>query len=175
MMPLKSSRLMVISGLLLLAISLSGCGTMESSPPPGAPKKGPLPGTPVQKQRSSATVVVPQEQFNFSGKKDPFRAYVAAAKVKLPLPQSSGKQLPLQMYEVNQFKVIGIITGLTENRAMVLDPAGKSFIIKAGTLIGPRNGRVLSITPRACEVIEQYRENGKIGKRVVKLALPRKE
>ena len=119
----------------------------------------------------------PQERFDFAGKKDPFRSYVVAAtKVKLPLPQISVKQLPIQQYEVNQFKVLGIITGLAENRAMVLDPTGKSYVVKDGTLIGPHNGRVLKIMPTFIEVTEQYREDsGKIRNRVVKLTLPRKE
>jgi len=58
----------------------------------------------------------------------------------------------------------------------VLDPAGKSYVIKDGSLIGPHNGRVQKITPTSIEVTEQYREDsGKIMNRVVKLTLPRKE
>ena len=176
MMPSKNNRFPTVAPLLLLVTFFFGCGAKESPPPAGPTKPAVGAGSPVQRRSSSTTVTVPQERRDFSGRKDPFRAYVVAPKAKLLLPQVTVRQLPIQLYEVNQFKVMGIITGLAENRAMVLDPAGKSFVVKVGGLIGPHNGRVVSIKPNAVEVVERYREeNGRISNRVVKLTLPRKE
>ena len=176
-MPRKNNLFMVVGVVAFLTMAVSGCGKKEGSPSPDAAKVAAGAKPLVQKRSSSAMAPAPQEHFDFAGKKDPFRSYVVAAtKVKLPLPQVSVKQLPIQQYELNQFKVLGIITGLTQNQAMVLDPSGKSYVVKDGTLIGPHNGRVLKIMPTYIEVTEQYREDsGKIRNRVVKLTLPRKE
>ncbi len=176
MMPSKKNLFLALTLPALLAVAPCGCGTKEKESRPGATKSAEGVKSPLQKKISSAAPPSLQEQFDFSSKKDPFRSFVAATRAKLPLPPISENQIPIQKYEVNQFKLMGIITGLTENRAMVLDPTGKSYVVKEGSLIGPHNGRVRSIKPTALEVAEQYREeNGKIRNRGVKLTLPRKE
>ena len=160
---------------MLLVIAVAGCGKKDIPPAPNA-ATAVVAKPRVQTQSSSTKAPPVQEQFDFAGKKDPFRSYVAVSKAKLPLPPISEKHLPIQQFEVNQFKVLGIITGLAENRAMVLDPAGKSYVVKEGSLIGPHNGRVQKILTTSIEVTEQYREDsGKILNRVVKLTLPKKE
>jgi type IV pilus assembly protein PilP len=176
MKPRKNSLIVPATVLALLFVVASGCGKKENLPPPEAAKAATTLRTPVQNQISTAAKPSTQERYDFTGKKDPFRSYVVVSKVKLPLPPVTDKHLPIQQYEVNQFKILGIITGLAENRAMVLDPAGKSYVVKDGSFIGPNNGRVQKIMPTFVEVSEQYREdNGKIKTRVVRLTLPRKE
>jgi type IV pilus assembly protein PilP len=175
MMPRKNKTFMAAGVALLLVTAVAGCGKKDVPPAPDA-AKAVAAKPPVQARSSSAKAPPVQERFDFAGKKDPFRSYVVVSKAKLPLPPISEKHLPIQQFEVGQFKVLGIITGLAENRAMVLDPTGKSYVIKDGSLIGPHNGRVLKITTTSIEVTEQYREDsGKILNRVVKLTLPRKE
>ncbi len=175
MSPRANRKLTALCFLALLALAVFGCGAKETAQPT-AMKRPAGSKPPVQGKRSSATSPPPQERLDFTGRKDPFRSYVVVTKAALPLPSLSANQLPIQKYEVNQFKVIGIIAGLEENRAMVQDPGGSSYVIKEGSLIGSRNGRVTKILPRYIEVLEQYREeNGKIRNRVVKLTLPRKE
>ena len=174
-MPRKNKMIMAVGLVAFLMMSAAGCGKKDV-PPPDAAKSAAKSKPAVQGRSSSAKAPATQERYDFAGKKDPFRSYVVVTKAKLPLPPISEKHLPIQQFEVNQFKVLGIITGLVENRAMVLDPAGKSYVIKDGSLIGPHNGRVQKITPTSIEVTEQYREDsGKIMNRVVKLTLPRKE
>ena len=175
-MPRKNKMIKAVGAVAILMIAVFGCGKKDVPPPPDAAKTAAGAKLPVQALSSSAKAPVIPERYDFTGKKDPFRSYVVVTKAKLPLPPISDKHLPIQQYEVNQFKVLGIITGLAENRAMVLDPTGKSYVIKDGSLIGPHNGRVTKIMPTFIEVTEQYREDsGKIMNRVVKLTLPRKE
>ena len=174
-MPRKNDQFLLAALALSLVMATVGCGDKESAPRPGSVKHI-VAKAPVQKRSSSALPAPVPEQFDFSGKKDPFRSYVVATKVKIALPIIQGKQLPIQQYEVNQFKVIGIITGLAENRALVQDPTGKSYVIKVGAFIGAYNGRVQEIKPNVIDIVEKYKEeNGKIRQRVVKLALRRKE
>ena len=172
----KNNMIKAVGVVAILTMAAFGCGKKDVPPSPDAAKAAAGAKPLVQALSSSAKAPVTPERYDFSGKKDPFRSYVVVTKAKLPLPQISVKQLPIQQYEVNQFKVLGIITGLAENRAMLLDPTGKSYVVKDGSLIGPHNGRVLKIMPTSIEVTEQYREDsGKIMNRVVKLTLPRKE
>ena len=154
-----------------------GCGKSEEPKPSATPRPAAPVRQPIQKQVSTARPAHPQESgYDFTGKKDPFRPYVVAKPKLAALPQAKEKLLPIQQFEVNQFKCIGIITGLAENRAMVVDPTGKSYVIKVGALIGPNDGRVKRIEPAFIEVTEMFSDdNGKAKPRVVRLTLPRKE
>jgi len=77
---------------------------------------------------------------------------------------------------VNKVRVSGIITGLKENTALIIDPAGKGYVVREGMLIGINDGRINRITPSAIEVVEQYRDdNGHLRKRNILLALPKKK
>lgn len=174
----KKSFLLLFICLTLLQI---GCEKKGSSPPPPAVQAKPVVKSlpPVQEQLSSAKVTVsPTTPFDFSNKKDPFKPIVAEAKKLKPETKSgsSFRGLPIQNYEVNQFKVLGIITGLKENNALVVDPAGKAYVVKPGMEIGKNNGRITRIDTASIEVFEQFRdEEGKPRKRTVRITLPRKE
>jgi len=162
--------------LLIVVAVVAGCGKKESPPPQAPQPNAATTKKPIQAKLSSAVTPAPEPKIDFTGKKDPFRSYAVPSKAKLPLPPLTDKLLPIQQYEVNQFKVLGIITGLASNRALVLDPTGKSYVIKEGTFIGRNNGRVVKITTKLIEITEQYRDDsGKIRNRTVNLALPRKE
>ena len=150
---------------------------------PPQPKPAVKPSKPasVQLQASSAKAVgVAEPQLDFTNKKDPFKPYAAE-----PAPQAQAKPvgavrtgdlLPIQSYDVNKFKIAGIITGLKENTALITDPAGRGYVVREGMLIGISDGRISRITPSAIEVIEQYRDdNGHLRKRNIILTLPKKK
>lgn len=159
---------------------LPGCKKKEEGAPPpptpAAPTAAKAPA-PVQKQVTSAVPaagVAPQ--LDFSAKKDPFKPFIVVAPKAAAVPAKVRVgALPIQNYDVNQFRVIGIVAGLKENRAMIVDPAGKGYVVKEGMLIGKNEGRISKITPAGIEVVEQYQETGKTRKRTVRLTLPRKE
>jgi type IV pilus assembly protein PilP len=161
-------------GLLVAAALSSGCGKKENKeqpPPPPAPK--PKPAPPIQKPVSSTAVAPPA--LNFATKKDPFKPFVVAPKVHVPVKGAAPGGLPILAYDVTQFRLIGIVAGLKENRAMVVDPAGKPYVLKQGMHIGKYNGKITHITNLYVEVAEQYRDDaGKIRTNVVRLTLPRK-
>ena len=84
--------------------------------------------------------------------------------------------LPIQIYDVSKFKVSGIIVGLKANSALIIDPAGKGYVVKEGMLIGNNDGRISKITASSLEVAESYRDdNGHLSKRTIKLTLPQKK
>ena len=84
--------------------------------------------------------------------------------------------LPIHSLDVNQFKLIGVITGGKENQAMVTDTGGKGYVLKVGMSIGKNNGKVVSITTSGVDVVEQYKDDhGRIIKQNFKLTLPKKQ
>lgn len=184
---MKKSLNNIALTLLLLALCGAGCKKEEAPPPP--PPAAPKPAAPaksvapLQAQLSSASKA--GATVDFSKKTDPFKSQ--APVVVKPQPGSpgngggggaglpAGDQLPIQSFEVSKFKVAGIIAGLRENQALVIDPNGKGYVVKAGMQIGNANGRISRITSSSVEVVERYREGGGRPKsRTIVLTLPKK-
>lgn len=87
------------------------------------------------------------------GKRDPFQPFSLKAK---PNQRLKGSLSPLELYEIGQLKVVGIIWDIKEPRAMVEDSAGLGYIVKVGTPIGPNAGKVKVIKPSEIVVEEHY-------------------
>lgn len=178
----------MISFVFVCAIALSACDKNQAqapvAPAPVNPPKSVALQHPVVVQGavSSALRIPPvsSNQFDFSNKKDPFKPFVAVKSEPLntaeALKRAKRNSLPIHSFDVGQFKLIGIITGGRENRAMVTDPGGKGYVLRVGMLIGKNDGKVVSITPNGVDILEQFRDdNGRIRKENIKLTLPRKQ
>ncbi|MDR3579681.1 MAG: pilus assembly protein PilP [Oryzomonas sp.] len=152
-------------------------------PAPAQPPKAAIPqqSKPVQKQVSSALALpkAPVNQFDFSNKKDPFRPFVIVKASQAPadnLLKRGRNALPIHSFDVNQFKMIGFVTGDNQNKAMVVDPNGKGYVLKVGMTIGKNEGLITSITSSGVSVVEQFRDdNGRVRKETIKITLPRKQ
>jgi type IV pilus assembly protein PilP len=170
---------------LLLLVACSKGQTPVSSPVRSQPAKAAaVQVKPIQKAVSSALrlPVSAVNQFDFSNKKDPFKPFIAAKNdTKNPTETEIFKKnmhnsLPIHSYDVNQFKLIGIITGGKESQAMVTDPGGKGYVLKVGMTMGKNDGRIISINTNGVEVLEQFKDdNGKVRKENIKLTIPRKQ
>ena len=183
---------------LVLLIALAGCKKQDQQAPPGAPTPPAAvspPGAqsavqkpmsaaktnlPVQGQVSSSSKPARSVSIDFSNRKDPFKPAIVEL---TPAAGKGGREtapnpnlLPIQRVEVEKFKITGIIAGLKENRALLVDPDGKAYVAKTGMLIGPNNGKVTRITANTLEVDENFKDDaGRIKKRTVKLTLQRKK
>jgi type IV pilus assembly protein PilP len=159
---------------------IGGCTKKAEAPPQTKPKvlQVAKPQVPVQKQVSSVkTSPVTGTGLDFNVLKDPFKPFVSETK-EAPVAKKNrfGQALPILNYDVPQFKISGIIIGLKESSAMIVDPTGKPYVVKAGMDIGRNNGRITKIAPNFIEVFEQFRdEDGKLIKKTVRLTLPKKE
>ena len=172
------------AALLLLAVALAGCSKKEQPAPRREPHKAAGPakpaGLPAQAQLSSANKA--PTRTDFTKKVDPFKPYVmpsAQPAVTAAQPATAASPasdlLPIQSYETGKFKVVGIIAGLKENRALVVDPAGKGYVVQVGMQIGNSNGHITRITPNGIEVVERYREDtGRVKQRKIVLTLAKK-
>ena len=91
-------------------------------------------------------------RYSSVGKRDPFRPLSLKPKAS----QRARENLsPLERYDLGQLKLVGIIWGIKEPRAMVEDATGLGYVVKIGTLIGPNEGKVKAIKPTEV-VIEEH-------------------
>ena len=183
-----NSRGCTVIAIIGIVTFLSGCSKKEQPvpvatvPAPAVQVKQQQPIT-VQKPVSSAVKLVPPpagNQFDFSGKKDPFKPDAVVKAVTAPLPGDLKKALqeglPIHSFDVSQFRLIGIVTGSKENQAMVVDPNGKGYVLKPGMSIGKNNGRVTSINAGDVDVVEQFKDdNGRVRRENIRITLPRKQ
>jgi len=96
--------------------------------------------------------------YNPVGKRDPFRSYISIMKEKNTPKNRRQRQLEdTETYELDQYKLTGLVSGTTHPRAMVEDPTGEGHILQIGSRIGKNGGRITRITNVAIIVIEEFR------------------
>jgi type IV pilus assembly protein PilP len=181
----KNSHFLKVAVVLSFTLLYTACNKSQQPTPLPVPTQAPkvaVQPKPVQKTVSSSIKppAVSANQFDFSNKKDPFKpSIVVKTETKNPadlIKIAPRNLLPIHSFDVNQFKLIGIITGGHENQAMVTDPGGKGYVLKVGMLIGKNNGRITSISSHGIEVLEQFKDdNGRVRRENIKLTLPRKQ
>ena len=171
------------SGLSLVCLLLltAGCDSFGKKP---APVPQPAPQTRpaaalvvVQKQISSVTLPPAQvNQFDFSTKKDPFKPFIVEDKVAGKDKRAGSKSgLPLHSFDVSQFRLIGTIADPKGNKAMVVDPDGKAYVLRIGMTIGKNEGKITQIGTGGIDVVEQFRDdNGKLRRETIRIPLLRK-
>jgi type IV pilus assembly protein PilP len=182
----RNSSIPTSAGILICTFLFTACSKDQPAVPTPAPAKpqtaAAVAPKPVQSIASSASrpPTPPVNQFDFSNKKDPFRPFVVVkAEPKRSfdaIKKAQHDSLPIHSYDVNQFALIGIVTGGRGNRAMVVDPGGKGYVLKVGMLIGKNDGKIVLISANGVDVVEQFKdESGKTRKETIKLTLPRKQ
>jgi hypothetical protein len=82
--------------------------------------------------------------------RDPFDAPVIVKEVK------AQTQSELELYQLRDLKLNGVVTGPKKPRAMITSPKGQSFFVKVGDSVGAREGRVTQITADSVRVMEFY-------------------
>ena len=104
------------------------------------------------------------------GRRDPFSQPVADVPVQPGLVH--GPLLPLQMFDVAQLRVVGILWNVKSPKAMIKDPGGKMHIVGPYTKVGPRNGYIASIREGEIVVVETIEQEGRLVStaQVVKIA-----
>jgi type IV pilus assembly protein PilP len=146
---------------------MAACKGEEKAPPAPAP----VPKAKVTQTQQSTSKVASAP---VTSKRDPFKPHVVEVKPEAKQSRAKGA-LPIQNFELAQFKVSGIIVGLKENIAQVIDPTGKAYTLKKGMVIGNRDGRVVAITPTYIEVVEKVTEDsGKTRSQTERLMIPKK-
>ncbi|MCP3144000.1 pilus assembly protein PilP [Pyxidicoccus xibeiensis] len=159
-----------------LALALSAC---DDPPPPPAPAARPVaaaPAAPAEEAPAAAAEVaqaapVPYVySYNPVGKRDPFRSPVDELNPVTPGPVASCSE-PLCAFDLDQLKLVAVVTGDANPMAMVEDPVGRGHIVRRNTRMGRQGGKVTQILRDSVTVTEVFSGNGEIIKNPVTLQL----
>jgi type IV pilus assembly protein PilP len=157
---------------LVALLAAAACG----EPPPAAPKPPPAP--PPKKAEVAAEKPVeaaPSIEYAYSpvGKRDPFRSIIDEANKPSESEAVRPDCGPLCKWELEQLKLVAVISGISNPMAMVEDPNGRGYIVRRGTFVGKRNGKVTQIRSGEVVVTEIYKDQmGKPHVNPVPIKLP---
>lgn len=168
----------------VLLLNVVGCEKLAKktpvTPPPKQPAKAvtaPAKPTALVQQPVSSVKLPPAatNQFDFSAKKDPFKPFIVADKAAAGKKMARKDALPIHSFDVSQFRLIGVVADPKGNKAMVVDPQGKAYVLRLGMTIGKNEGRISQIATSGVDVVEQFRDdNNKVRKETIRIPLLRK-
>jgi type IV pilus assembly protein PilP len=135
---------------LAAAVALAACNA-KKPPPRAAPATSPPAAAASAAQAADPKKAEPQDwSYSSVGKRDPFRSFAAE------LEKSSGAlatrcATPLGKFELEQLKLVAIVTGLEDPVAMLEAPTGVGYSVRRGACIGKNGGTVASV--RSGEIV----------------------
>ncbi len=103
---------------------------------------------PIESPNSSMEAILNEDLIR--SLRDPFEAPVVVKEFK------AKAQSDLELYQLRDLKLNGVITGPKKPRALIASPKGQTFFVKVGDMVGAREGRVTQITPDSVRVTEFY-------------------
>jgi len=163
-----STSLMIVS--LLLVFGSTGCGKEEVAPARVAPVKKVV--APVE--TAMTTEKMPEYVYNPAGKRDPFRTFIESVTEKKE--RAAAPVTPLQNYDLNTLRLVGIMMLPGKKVAIIEDPSGKGYHVKVGTHIGLNDGVVVEILKDEVIVEEKYLDETLQTKaRKVSVKIPKEE
>jgi len=93
-----------------------------------------------------STKIASMPKYSFSSIKDPFyTVYLQAPSKEKKITQIKGKPLAAQKYELERYKLIGIMTRKQGGSAIFEDPEGKGWVLKEGNYIGNEGAKIKKI------------------------------
>jgi len=162
--------------LLAALAALAACGD-KPKPAPAAPKT-PASAAAATAAPAAADAKKPGEaewSYSSAGKRDPFRSFLAEAR-------ASGRLLdtrcatPLGRFELEQLKLVAVVTGLEDPVAMVQAPTGVGYSVRRGACIGKNGGTVQAVRTGEIVVAEWVvRADGTRDRTQTVLSLPKRE
>jgi type IV pilus assembly protein PilP len=94
----------------------------------------------------------------------------------MPVEASDEPATPLQSYDLTQFRLMGVIVGKGQSKALVEAPDGKSYILSKGVKIGKNNGVVSDISSAVILVKEKYYDfSGNVIENIQEITVPMRE
>jgi type IV pilus assembly protein PilP len=140
--------------IVLALVTVAGCGSSPAPAPPAA--AAPKPAASAQEPAPAATpeaAKAASEQgwvYSSVGKRDPFRSFLSEIQVQSGA-LATRCATPLGRYEVEQLKLVAVVTGLEDPVAMVEAPSGVGYSLRRGACIGKNGGVVAAV--RSGEVV----------------------
>jgi type IV pilus assembly protein PilP len=154
-------------------LGLAACGAPKPPPrpaaaPAAAAKAAPAPAAPAKGPEADVA-------YSSVGKRDPFKSFLG------DLRASAGAVVtrcstPLGRFEIDQLRLVAIITGLADPLAMVEAPNGVGYTLRKGACVGKNGGIVTSIRSDEVVVAEwAVKADGTREKAQTSLRLPREQ
>lgn len=142
----------------LAGLLLAACG--DDMPPPAPAPQAVIPA-PKPKPAPKAEEQSPEEEvveysYSPAGKRDPFRSALDEM-VPVESPVIDTDCGPLCAWEIDQLRLVAVVSGQASPVAMVEDPAGKGHLLRRGMSIGKRNGKITDIRRDRLVVTELLR------------------
>lgn len=92
-----------------------------------------------------------------TNKTDPFKSFIVVRR-ELEEKEQEKPKTYLETLDISQLTLSAIVLGSKGNWALVRDSKGDGHVIKVGTLIGRKNGRVKRILKKEVIVTESYKD-----------------
>jgi len=140
--PARSARWLALVVFVATAALGAACeetvvSTSSAPPPPSA--RG---GAPTASASASASVAAPRMVFREEDfveteqSRDPFRSFAQLFAEESKLHAGPQREVLIDRYPIDDLKLVGIVTGGAENRAMLVDPTGTGWIVRRGVYVG---------------------------------------
>lgn len=143
------------SSLVLAACALLGCGT--SAPTPAAAKAAPKAAAMASAADAGTIAATAQGYvytYNPMAKRDPFRSPVAELAAKAEASGACSE--PLCQWDLDQLKLVAVVTGEANPLAMVEDPGTRGYVVRRGSRVGKQGGQVTQILRDSITVTEYF-------------------
>lgn len=144
----------------LACLAFVACGSPTAPKGASGGKGKPAATKDKKKEEPTEETAAQEEEYVYSpvGKRDPFRSYldrIQPATTLAPDPLCG----PLCNWDLEQLRLVAVISGMANPIAMVEDPQGNGHTVRRGTSIGKRNGKVTEIL-RDRIIVTEYRRLG---------------
>ncbi len=100
--------------------------------------------------------------YNPVGKRDPFRSPIEELSRSTNTAQVASCSDPLCAWDLDQLKLVAVVTGDANPIAMVEDPLGRGHIVRRNARMGRQGGRVTQILRDSVTVTEYIPSEGKV-------------
>jgi type IV pilus assembly protein PilP len=136
-----TARATLLAALALLA----ACGEKRAARPASQPQApvaaAPAPAAPAV---DAAKPDQPEWSYSSVGKRDPFRSFLSEVE-RGTGGLTTRCATPLGRFELEQLKLVAVVTGLEDPVAMVEAPSGVGYSVRRGACIGKNGGVVAAV------------------------------
>lgn len=92
--------------------------------------------------------------YSAKGKRDPFKPFIQAPKETKKTPVSESTP-PIKRFDLNQYRIVGVVKFGGEPKAMVVDPEKNTYYLGVGDEIGNKNGEIIEVRDNGLLVQEK--------------------
>ena len=163
-----------LSLLVVVALLAAACGESKPTAPKAA---GPSAAKPAAAAPAAPPAPAPDAEPAYSsvGKRDPFKSFLGDLRATTGAVVTRCNT-PLGRFELDQLRLVAVVTGLADPLAMVEAPNGVGYSVRKGACIGKNGGVVATIRTGEVVVTEwAMRADGTREKTETALRLPKEQ